>query len=67
MRSISHSEDFCAKDKLRSEINSQVQEFLHRGGRIEVLGTGAQANTCSRFYGKPASIDEMGLHSLDFE
>ncbi|MEZ5571293.1 MAG: hypothetical protein R3E64_04640 [Halioglobus sp.] len=62
-----NSADTCAKDRIRIEITSHVQEFLHKGGRIEVLSEQPPSSSYTRYCGKPAAIDEMGLHSRDFE
>jgi hypothetical protein len=55
----------CAREKLRSEISNQVQEFLLSGGHIEVLGMQSESRSYdARFCRKPAAIDELGLHGL---
>ena len=37
MSTIEQAANTFAKQQLRVEINSHIQDFLHRGGRIEVL------------------------------
>ncbi|MGB1140681.1 MAG: hypothetical protein ACPG1A_07260 [Halioglobus sp.] len=57
-RSIESSLD-VAKQRARDEITSQVEEFLRRGGRIEVVDSAMNA--------RPADLLKGGAgHDIDF-
>lgn len=40
MRATQHQDYTESKQRLRTEINNHVQDFLYRGGRIDVISTG---------------------------
>jgi hypothetical protein len=56
-----HSSGAAEKERIRAEIESQVQQFLQKGGHIDVL-----AHCGTRKEGHPGSVwedldDEIGL------
>lgn len=34
--------DITVKDRIRDEINTQIEEFLRRGGQIDILHPGSE-------------------------
>ena len=40
MRRDVHSPSVAKKERIRAEIENQIQQFLQKGGRINVIGPG---------------------------
>lgn len=57
MHTAQHQEKLQSKQRLRSEISSQIEDFLHRGGRIEVVNALQATGEHSRPGYWPAAAD----------
>ena len=44
MKTVKDSQTVPQKDRIRSEINAQIEEFLRRGGQIDVLTRDANSS-----------------------
>ena len=42
MKTLSGSSELIEKERIRLQINAQVEEFLRRGGAIEVVNKNAE-------------------------
>jgi SutA RNAP-binding domain len=55
MRTTQLQDNFRCKERLRSEICRQIEEFLHNGGRIEVVHEVAQTDKHGGIVYRPAT------------
>ncbi|MEZ5502482.1 MAG: hypothetical protein R3E50_07385 [Halioglobus sp.] len=64
MRITENPTEGAAKQRLRDEINRHIEDFLHRGGRIEVLGGRDAGHPDNLFAGRPATAEVLNLLNL---
>ncbi len=57
MRTSEDQQNLQSKQRLRMEINSQIETYLHNGGRIEVLGDIPEGQALRQIRHWPAATD----------
>mgnify|MGYP006352140527 CR=1 FL=1 len=55
---------FDSKQRLRNEISNQIEAFLHKGGRIEIVEKQSHVSNSLRMVHRPASAELSMLSSL---
>jgi len=53
-----------SKQRLRAEISNHVEDFLHKGGRIEVVDKQSLACNGARIVHRPAAADLSPISSM---
>ncbi len=64
MYTTQHQETFPAKQRLRTEINAHIEDFLHKGGRIEVVVELSAHNRKVRLWHKQAAAELTVIPNL---
>ncbi len=57
MYTTQHQDTLPAKQRLRTEINTHIEDFLHKGGRIEVVVELSAHNRTVRLGHKQAAAE----------
>lgn len=55
---------FDSKQRLRNEISNQIEAFLHKGGRIEIVDKQSHVSSSLRMVHRPASAELSMLSSM---
>ena len=64
MRTVQHQDYPQAKQRLRSEINTHIEDFLLKGGRIEVVSQLSERIVPARFSHRTAEADMAFIPAL---
>ncbi len=65
MRATEHVANTFSKQRLRLELNNHIEDFLHQGGRIEVLSGLTELSANTRLGRWPAAAETVSLHGAD--
>jgi|GEM_PF-879025 len=65
MRATENFANAFSKQRLRVELNNHIEDFLHKGGRIEVLSGLAELSASPRLGRWPAAAKVVSLPSSD--
>ena len=64
MRATQNEDTVQSKQRLRTEISSHVEDFLHNGGRIEVVQVSSHIGISAKTSHRPVAVDLALLASL---
>jgi hypothetical protein len=67
MRTTGNLTNSLSKQRLRAELNSHIEEFLHKGGSIEVLTSVVELRTHTPLGTWPAAADWFSLPGTDID
>ena len=67
MRATENLANTFSKQRLRVELNNHIEDFLSKGGRIEVLGGVAELSARTRFGRWTAAAEVASFPSPDTE
>lgn len=62
-----HQDNLQSKQRLRREISSHIEDFLHRGGRIEVITEHPRFDQLIRLRYRPTAADLSTALALPME
>jgi hypothetical protein len=65
MRATENLTNTFSKQRLRVELNNHIEDFLHKGGRIEVLSGLTELSASARLGRWPAAAETVSLHGPD--
>ncbi len=65
MRATEHVANTFSKQRLRVELNNDIEDFLHKGGSIEVLSGLTELSAGARLHRWPAAAETVSLQGQD--